>query len=270
MQLFFCLLAACFALAAPAVVAQNEPPTRFLEEMTWPEVRAAIDSGNKTVLIPTGGTEQNGPQMVLGKHNFIVRETSTKIAETLGNALIAPVMAYVPEGVISPPSGHMRFAGTISLSEATFEAVLEETARSLKQHGFNLICFIGDSGGNQAAQERIAQKLSLEWKHENVRVLAVTDYYSKANGQDDWLLSQGFTKEEVEGHAALSDTSELMAVNPFLVRSGELKDRVPEDEPKLGVTASSKHASSEIGYKLLPMKIAAAVKQIQSSGGGSD
>ncbi len=252
-------------------VQAGDLPTRFLEEMTWPEVRAAIDGGNRTALIPTGGTEQNGPHMALGKHNVIVRHTSEQIANRLGNALIAPVMTYVPEGNITPPEGHMRFAGTISLRESTFEAVLEDTVRSLKQHGFTIICLIGDSGGNQEPQARIAEKLLQEWKGENIRVIHVSDYYSTANGQDQWLLSKGFAHEEIEGHAALSDTSELMAINPFLVRDSERVDRSPADDPSLGVTATAKHASADIGTALLQRKIDAAVKQIQaqSSGGGS-
>ncbi len=52
------------------------PDTVFLEELTWTEVRDAIQAGNTTVIIATGGTEQNGPHMVLGKHNFVVKHTA--------------------------------------------------------------------------------------------------------------------------------------------------------------------------------------------------
>ena len=61
-------------------------------------------------------------------------------------------MAYVPEGDTGPnPSGHMNWAGTISLPDPAFEAVLEHTARSLQTHGFTRILFIGDSGDSQGA-----------------------------------------------------------------------------------------------------------------------
>ena len=95
------------------VVAQTLNPI-FLEDMTWVEVRDAVVAGTRTVIIPTGGTEQNGPHMVLGKHNYLVRYKAGEIAKQLGGTLVAPVMAYVPEGTIDPPSGHMRFAGTIT------------------------------------------------------------------------------------------------------------------------------------------------------------
>ena len=45
--------------------------------------------------------------MAIGKHNFISKYTAEQIAHQLGNALVAPVVAYVPEGDIDPPSGHM-------------------------------------------------------------------------------------------------------------------------------------------------------------------
>ena len=50
-------------------VSAQVPETVFLEELTWTEVREALAAGTTTVIIPTGGTEQNGPHMVLGKHN---------------------------------------------------------------------------------------------------------------------------------------------------------------------------------------------------------
>src|SRR5262245_19973892 len=111
-------LALLVTLSGVAEAAQKQP-TIFLQELTWNEVRDAIYAGKRTVIIPTGGTEQNGLHMVLGKHNYIVRYTAEKIAQKLGNALVAPVIAYVPEGRINPPEGHMNFAGTISVSENT-------------------------------------------------------------------------------------------------------------------------------------------------------
>ena len=126
--------------------------------------------------MPIGGTEQNGPAMALGKHNRRVKLLSERIAVALGNALVAPVIAYVPEGGISPPSGHMRFPGTISVPEAAFEATLESAARSFKQHGFKDIVFLGDHGGYQADEKNVANKLNREWASSNVRAHAVTQH----------------------------------------------------------------------------------------------
>src|SRR5216110_2478513 len=84
--------------ATPAVAQMDHVPSVpalnsvFLEDLTWVEVRDAIAAGKTTVIIPTGGTEQNGPHMVLGKHNFLVKHKAGEIAKSLGNALVAPVM----------------------------------------------------------------------------------------------------------------------------------------------------------------------------------
>ena len=100
----------------------GERPSVFLEDLTWTELRDAIAAGKTTIIVPIGGTEQNGPAMALGKHNRRVKLLSERIAVALGDALVAPVIAYVPEGSLNPPSGHMRFPGTISVPEAAFEA----------------------------------------------------------------------------------------------------------------------------------------------------
>ncbi|RPI49631.1 MAG: creatininase family protein, partial [Acidobacteria bacterium] len=116
--------------AVPAV-AQATSSSVFLENLTWVEVRDAVAAGRTTVIIPTGGTEQNGPHMVLGKHNILVKYKAGEIAKMLGNAIVAPVVAYVPEGDIpgpKPAAGHMRFPGTITVPEDVYEKVLEYAA----------------------------------------------------------------------------------------------------------------------------------------------
>ena len=105
--------------------AQQRPNTMFLEELTWTEVREAIDNGTTTIIVPTAGTEQNGPHMVLGKHKFIINHASNLIARELGNALVAPVVTYVPEGDVENIRGHLQYAGTITLPSEYFMKLLE-------------------------------------------------------------------------------------------------------------------------------------------------
>ena len=109
-----------FALALLFTLPAFAQSSVYLEELTSPEVAAAVHSGKTTILVPIGGTEQNGGHIVLGKHNVRARILAGDIAERLGNALVAPVVAYVPEGAIEPPTGHMRQPGTISVPEEHF------------------------------------------------------------------------------------------------------------------------------------------------------
>lgn len=256
------------AIVAPAVYLSNSkavllPPGQvFIEEMTWPEVRQALDNGFSTVLIPSGGTEQNGTHVVLGKHNFIVKYTAGRIALQLGKTLVAPVMAYVPEGDINPPTGHMRFAGTLSLSEAVFAQVLEETASSLKQHGFKVIAFIGDSGGNQAMQQQVAAKLNKLWQNQGVKVMQVNRYY-ELTPQLAYLNNQGFSALQIGQHAGIRDTSELMAVYPQGVRTSQLRNNSNADFAKTGSDGDTTKAAGILGQHLLELKITAAVEQIK-------
>src|SRR5882672_4575397 len=144
-------LVLCFLLLGLSTA--HASGTVFLEELTWTELRDLIQSGKTTIIVPIGGTEQNGPHMALGKHNLRVRHLSEKIAGALGNALVAPVIAYVPEGALEPPTGHMRFPRTISVPEEAFENILESGARSLKLAGFRDIVFLGDHGGDQKGEK---------------------------------------------------------------------------------------------------------------------
>jgi creatinine amidohydrolase/Fe(II)-dependent formamide hydrolase-like protein len=236
------------------------PGSVFIEDLTWEEVREAIDSGKTTIIVPTGGTEQNGPHMVLGKHNFLVTYKAGEIAKQLGNALVAPVISYVPEGEIDPPSGHMRFAGTISIPQAVFEQVLEHTARSFKQHGFLDIAFIGDSGGNQAAQRIVADKLNEEWTTNDVRAHHISAFYPGRG--DDWVVSQGISAEDVGSHAGTHDTSALMYLNPSMLRFDKM---VPgRNGDGQGHSGDPSKSTALFGQQILQMQIDDAAEQIET------
>lgn len=251
----------CLSLLVPSLaLAAGPPDTVILEELTWTEVRDAIRAGKTTVIFPTGGTEQNGPHMVLGKHNYIVAYAAEQIARRLGNALVAPVLAYVPEGDLDPPTGHMRFPGTITLPHEVFMKVTEYAARSFKLSGFKDIVLIGDSGPNQKGLQSVAAMLNKEWARSDVRVHYISDYYS-GNGFQEWLISQGEKPEAIGAHAGIYDTSQLMAVNPKLIRMDKL---APGGDARVsGVTGNPARSSITYGKKGLDMTIAAAVVQIQ-------
>jgi creatinine amidohydrolase len=244
----------------PGVVLAQAPGTVFLEDLTWTEVRDALAAGTTTVIIPTGGTEQNGPHMVLGKHNFLVRYKAGEVARRLGNALVAPVMAYVPEGNVDPPTGHMRFPGTITTPPEVFQQVLEFAARSFRQHGFIDIALMGDSGGNQASQAVVAERLNREWADTPVRVHHLTDYYPGPG--DAWLVTQGEREEDVGSHAGMHDTTALMFLNPAMLRLDELAPHTSGDGS--GVVGNPARSTAAYGEQILEMQIDAAVRQIRA------
>ncbi|MES2959752.1 MAG: creatininase family protein [Pseudomonadota bacterium] len=219
-----------------------------LEDLTWVELRERISAGSTTVLLPIGGTEQNGPHMTLGKHNLRVKLLASQIADKLGNAIVAPVISYVPEGRIDPPSQHMRFSGTISIPEVAFEASLEAAARSLRRHGMRDVVFLGDHGGYRASLDRVAAKLNREWGN-TARVHALPEYYRAA--QDEFaamLKGRGFTADEVGLHAGLADTSLMLALDASQVRASLAAARLPGPQAAAdGVTGDPRRASAELG-----------------------
>lgn len=248
-------------LVAP--LSTSLPDTVFLSEMTWLEVKEATARGKTDVIVPTAGLEQNGLHAILGKHRHVIRYTAERIARRLGTAVVAPVIDYVPEGDISPPSGHMRFPGTISIPPKVFKAILESTARSLQAHGFQRIFLIGDSLGNQTPQAEVAKKLNAEWADMPTQVHHIGDYYAN-NGQVDWLKAQGETDFTIGGHAGIRDTSELMAVHPQGIRPYMIKLRGGLHLGIMGASGDAGKASAEIGQKLLDLKVEAALRQIRT------
>ena len=254
------VLTAALGLGGPALA--QVPDTVYLEQLTWDEARDAIASGKTTIIIPTGGTEQNGPHMALGKHNARVTANAGAIARRLGNALVAPTMAYVPEGGLDPATGHMRYTGTITLPDPIYRQVLEYAARSLKLHGFKDIVFLGDSGGNQPGQTAVAATLNAEWAGADVRVHNFFNYYrGDVEGDAALMMQRGIRKDEIGDHADVRDTSLLLATAPGLVRMNKLQ---PGDG-KNGVVGDPRRASAEIGRALIEKTVTRTVAEIRAS-----
>jgi len=197
-----------------------------MEELTWMEVRDAIKEGKTTVIVATGGIEQNGPFVATGKHNYVLQATTEAIAQKLGNALVAPIIKFVPEGSIDPPSGHMKYSGTISLRKETYKLLLTDITNSLKQHGFENIIFICDSGGNQEGMKEVSSTLNEEWKNQITRVHYIKDYYEKDIWSFDYLKTIGVkqlpdvkTAKRQEIHSDYHYESIMAVVNPELIRT---------------------------------------------------
>ncbi len=257
------LLAAVLVVAAAHAAAQA-PTSVFLEDLTWTEVREATGAGRTMVIVPIGGTEQSGPHMALGKHNVRVKALAEKIAATLGNALVAPVLAYVPEGKTYPPTSHMRFPGTITIPDDTFEATLQSVARGFRLHGFKDVVFIGDHGGYQKAMQRAAAALNREWASTSVRAHAIEEYYQAAAVEFPKLLREkGFKDDEIGTHAGVADTSLMLAIDPALVRADRLQ---AAGNSKLdGVSGNPRRSSAELGKLGVDLIVNRSVESIRKA-----
>ena len=248
------LAAALLLVALPAF-----PASLFLEELTWTELRDQVRGGKTTILIPIGGTEQNGPHMVLGKHNARARVLAERIAAALGNAIVAPVIAYVPEGAVNPPTGHMRYAGTITIPDDAFEKTLESAARSFAAHGFRDVVFLSDHGGYLNNVKSAADRLNKSWAKGEARAHAPLEYYRAADTDfAKWLKSKGFRDDEIGTHAGLGDTALAMSIDPKLVR-----ERLAG--PGDGVSGDARRATAELGAEGARMIVDRTVEALRKA-----
>ena len=240
-------------LAADRPIAAGQ--SYWLEELTWMEIRDLIADGATTIIIPTGGIEENGPYLATGKHNLILEATCPEIAEKLGNALCAPIVKFVPEGNIDPPSGSMLFPGTISLTQATYEALLLDISSSLKQSGFTDIVLIGDSGGNQSGMANVAAKLTESWNSESARIHFVREFYDPG-----WEATEQYTERELgiaeSRHDGYHDdiwvTAMMMVIDPEQVR---YRQRIEAGLASInGIAIDSLDEAVQLGRKMIEFR----------------
>jgi creatinine amidohydrolase len=259
MQLLGVMIAA-LTLVAPGMPAMAQVRSVWIDDLTWPEVRDAIAGGKSTAIVFVGSSEQNGPHMAIGKHNFIARYCAQRIAEQLGDALVYPVLPYAITGDAATRSGHMRFPGSVTLPPELFSGVVRAIAQSALAAGFKLVALMGDHGGGQDELARVAQSLDAQSRRGGARVLYVGDLYTKADTQfDEMLAKRGIQSKEL--HAGISDTSAIM----FLDADKWIrKDQIAAASEQTGVQGTPQLASAELGKIYLDLKIENAVSQIRS------
>ncbi|MCC6104090.1 creatininase family protein [Acetobacter sp.] len=265
-------MAACFlcgagVLAASHLACAASLSSVLFEQNTWKEIQADIAAGATTIIVPVGGTEQSGPFIAVGKHNTRALYLAQQIAEKAGNTLVAPVIAYVPEGGTSPRSSHMRFPGTITVPPDVFEKLLVSAGESFQVQGFKLIVFLGDHGGYQKYLQKAAETLTQKWKGTGAKALYAAGYYTVvAHQYADWLKQKGYGKD-VGMHADISDTSLMLAVDPSMVREQALRASGTPSSADGIYGGDPRRASASLGQAGLAMQVNAAVQAIEQARG---
>jgi len=265
------MLCLCFACGAAVAAPRSPAVSVFIEDLTWPEVRDAIAAGASTAIYYAGSTEQNGPHMATGKHTFIARHVAERVARTLGNALVYPIMPFAPAGTAgedaTASTGHMRFPGSVSVSDETFAAVARDVALSARAAGFKHIVLMGDHGGGQNVLDKVAGELDAQWAPQGVRVHYVGDlYFATEKRVGEYLARRGMT---AGGHAGIPDTSELMFVDKAgkWIRRGKLAAAGSGHKEESGVDGDPRSASAALGKVFVEFKIEAAVSRIRQQAG---
>jgi creatinine amidohydrolase/Fe(II)-dependent formamide hydrolase-like protein len=246
---------------APNLQAQRSV---YIEDLTWPEVQQAIQSGKSNAIIYIGSTEQGGPHMAIGKHNFIARYLAGAIAIKLGDALVYPTLPFAVTGDAVKKTGHMRFPGSVTLTPQTYHAVVHDVALSAAAAGFRNIFIMGDHGDGQNVLGAVAKELDAQLRPRGVRVFYVPDVYFKEKEQARaYETSHGITTHDV--HAGTDDTSELMALDAphRWIRSDRLAPSGGARTAVTGVDGDPTKATPALGNVFLKYKIDDAVAQIR-------
>jgi creatinine amidohydrolase len=177
----------------------------FLDELTEPDVAELMAGGTRTLLVPTGSTEQHGPHGPMGTDVIIPREVCRRVA-TARNALVAPPVAY------GLAAGHRGFAGLAYLNAPTYLALIEDLILSFAESGFRRIIFVNGHYTNYPA----------------INLACFNASAKLPEGVAAWALSywDALPPEEAEAylslttglHANIGETSAVMAVRPELVK----------------------------------------------------
>ena len=241
-----------------------------LERMTWPEVRAELDRGRDTVVVPFGAVEQHGPHLPLGTDAMFGDEIGRAAAERL-NAFLAPT---IPVGC---SRHHLAFAGTMTLDDETFHLVVGDIVKALAAHGLKRIVLLPTHGGNFRPLGDAVAKLG---PVEGVKIVTFPDVSILLNAIFPVASELGLTPAEGGIHAGEWETSMMLALRPELVRmeraepgyTGDLMTGVQrffsEGVHVLadnGVFGDPRRASAEAGRKYIERLVEVVVRTVEES-----
>jgi creatinine amidohydrolase len=239
--------------------------TVWMADLTSVEARDLIKAGKTTALVMTGGVEENGPYLVLDKHNIVSRVMGEAIARKLGNALVAPVIPIEPG---NPEKGVT--PGAPVFTDETFKTMLMDIATSLRTMGFKNVVFLGDSAENLKPMQDAANTLNSKWKGEGARILFVEKYGN--SGPDSGCCGHGTVIKYQEDVLGVHETNDGFHANYHMSSMIMTRDlngvRLPErikakKTTTNGVDLVPAAKTIENGRKIIEFRTDVTVKEIQ-------
>src|SRR5437588_6593685 len=154
------LIAAASLCSVPASAQMNVANIVDLELLTHTEVSQKLKDGWTSILIAAGGTEERGPQDVLGGHTMMAHSHADMIARKLGKTLVAPVLPIAVNATGLNANREMADQpGAIQMPAEVFKQVHVAEVESLARSGFKDIYLMGDHGGGQAELKAAAEEM---------------------------------------------------------------------------------------------------------------
>jgi creatinine amidohydrolase len=237
--------------------------TLRLEEMTWLQIKNAMEQGYRRVIFALGSIEQHGPHLPLVTDTLLGDALATRVAAKLGNTLVAPT--------IRPGCSehHLSFPGSLSISSDLLSAIARAYCENLAHHGFQEILLLPSHGGNFPTVARILPELARDIP---AKIIGYSDIYDFMRVMDAIAARYQMASPEAGAHAGGTETSIVLAVRADLVdrahaQPGFIGDFVAESRKfqagkagfdmkmenfsPLGVLGDPTNANVELGRDLL-------------------
>ena len=258
------------AMAEPRPIDAME--SLWIEELTWMELRDAIQAGHTTALVLTGVVESNGPHLAAGKHNYSNRLMGPSVAAALGNSLLAPLVTLEPGN----PSRDVMAGNTGPMvSQQTYIAWLTDIGDSLRSMGFTEVYFLGDSGGNLRGMQAAADALNERYGRETAVFHHVPEFYNhslvRQYMQEELGIPEEMEYQASSGsdgiHEELSIDAIMSVIDPSSIRFDQ---RVAADRASInGIPLEPLSELQDLGRALIEYRTMLTVEAIEAFRAGS-
>lgn len=178
-----------------------------LAELTSPAVRKA--ASRSIAVLPLAAVEQHGKHLPVMTDYAIAEELGSRLELALPNRVM-----LLPTLWCGSSHHHLAFAGTLSLSSATYLQVLCDLVDSLRTSGFRRIFLLNCHGGNQTPFAEALYRLNLKYKGKHEPWIAAGSYWNIAVNE---LKRQRFMETPALSHACEYETSLMLALRGDLV-----------------------------------------------------
>lgn len=190
------------------------------------EFRTRMESGElKACIIPVAAIEQHLEHLAMEHDWRSVTHVAIAVAEKLAPQVV------VAEGLMAGISEHhMKHPGTLSLTPATFLAVVHDLVDSMVRAGFTNILVLNGHGGNDVPCRSNWDQFLRRFQV-NVQFMPYWDVYTVEDAQE--LLDSGTRlPQDLPGHAQEFETSFALSAFPENVRTDMWTDQ-PDQKPAL-------------------------------------
>ena len=245
----------------------------FIERMTWTEVQKAAADGYLVALV-IGSTEQHGPHLPLGTDVYIPLGIAERVSANV-NVIIAPPITYGYYSQVRSGGGGEKFAGTTSVRSSTLVGLITDVIEAFIKHEFKkFILLIGHYENYPLAAESVHIALKSSGRTD-IRTLIVNWWELIPSKVLSEVYGNNFPGWETE-HAAIAETSMMMALKPELLRTKEIRDYDPPRKtdydiipapddiiPKMGVPWKITPASKEKGEVLIQTAVNRIIEMLR-------